>query len=29
MHAAGHVFFVSENGVWLTHAVPSAFIEFP
>ncbi|WP_295820232.1 RNA 2'-phosphotransferase [uncultured Deinococcus sp.] len=26
MHAAGHVFFVSENGVWLVGAVPPEFI---
>lgn len=25
MHAAGHVFFVSENGVWLVGAVPPGF----
>ncbi|EDY20782.1 Phosphate acetyltransferase [Chthoniobacter flavus Ellin428] len=29
MHAANHSFFLSENGVWLTDAVPVAFIEFP
>jgi putative RNA 2'-phosphotransferase len=29
MHALGHQFFVSENGVWLTAAVPPAFIVFP
>jgi len=29
MAAAGHAFFVSENGVWLTEAVPVAFLEFP
>jgi putative RNA 2'-phosphotransferase len=29
MHAAGHVFFLSENGVWLTDEVPAKFIEFP
>lgn len=28
MARAGHVFFLSENGVWLTDAVPSAFIDF-
>ena len=27
MHAAGHAFFVSENGVWLTDTVPPAFIQ--
>jgi putative RNA 2'-phosphotransferase len=26
MRAAGHVFFVTPNGVWLTDAVPSSFI---
>jgi putative RNA 2'-phosphotransferase len=29
MHRAGHQFFVSENGVWLTAAVPAEFIAFP
>ncbi len=29
MHQAGHAFFCSENGVWLTEAVPPQFIEFP
>ena len=29
MSAAGHPFYVSENGVWLTDAVPPAFIDFP
>jgi putative RNA 2'-phosphotransferase len=29
MAAAGHPFFRSENGVWLTDAVPPEFIEFP
>lgn len=28
MHAAGHEFFVSENGVWLTDHVPPQFIDF-
>lgn len=28
MHAAGHVFYVSANGVWLVDAVPAAFIAF-
>lgn len=27
MHEAGHEFFVSENGVWLTDIVPVEFIE--
>lgn len=26
MHRAGHAFFVSANGVWLTPAVPSEFL---
>jgi putative RNA 2'-phosphotransferase len=29
MLSAGHAFFLSENGVWLTEHVPVAFIEFP
>ena len=29
MHAAGHAFYISENGVWLTEHVPTEFIEFP
>jgi len=29
MVAAGHAFFVSANGVWLTEAVPAAFVDFP
>jgi putative RNA 2'-phosphotransferase len=28
MAAAGHAFFLSSNGVWLTDAVPTAFIDF-
>lgn len=28
MLAQGHVFYVSANGVWLTDAVPAAFITF-
>ena len=28
MHAAGHVFYRSANGVWLTEPVPPRFIEF-
>lgn len=27
MHADGHVFHVSDNGVWLTRHVPPAFLE--
>jgi putative RNA 2'-phosphotransferase len=26
MHAAGHIFYRSENGVWLTDAVPAEFL---
>ena len=29
MHGEGHVFFRSDNGVWLTAAVPARFIAFP
>ncbi|NHQ90639.1 RNA 2'-phosphotransferase [Janthinobacterium lividum] len=29
MQAQGHAFYVSDNGVWLTQAVPVAFIGFP
>ena len=29
MHAAGHVFRVSTNGVWLVEAVPPEYIVFP
>ena len=29
MVAAGHGFFVSANGVWLTEAVPATFLDFP
>ena len=29
MHAAGHTFYISENGVWLTEHVSAEFIEFP
>ncbi len=29
MVEAGHVFHVSNNGVWLTRAVPPAFIRAP
>lgn len=28
MHAAGHVFHVTENGVWLTERVPAEFLVF-
>lgn len=29
MHAEGHEFFVSENGVWLTESVAAAYLVFP
>lgn len=29
MHRAGHRFFRSENGVWLTDSVPSEHLRFP
>ena len=29
MHDAGYEFFLSNNGVWLTDAVPTQFIDFP
>jgi putative RNA 2'-phosphotransferase len=29
MSQAGHEFFVSDNGVWLTEEVPPEFIDFP
>ncbi|WP_369196837.1 RNA 2'-phosphotransferase [Streptomyces djakartensis] len=29
MHRDGHVFQVSENGVWLTEAVPPGYLRFP
>ncbi|MFI6640366.1 RNA 2'-phosphotransferase [Streptomyces sp. NPDC050504] len=29
MHRAGHTFLVSENGVWLTDAVPPRFLRLP
>lgn len=29
MHAAGHVFYVTENHVWLTDHVPNEFIDVP
>ena len=28
MHDAGHVFLLSENGVWLTDSVPMLFIKY-
>lgn len=29
MHAAGHLFYRSENGVWLVDAVPAQFLGLP
>ncbi len=29
MNAAGHAFYLSDNGVWLTESVPVQFIQFP
>ena len=29
MAAAGHLFYFSQNGVWLTERVPVEFINFP
>lgn len=29
MHGEGHLFYVSDNGVWLVEHVPAAYIEFP
>ncbi len=29
MHADGHVFYVSANGVWLTEHVPAEYLAFP
>ena len=29
MHAAGHIFKISANGVWLADLVPQQFIDFP
>ena len=29
MQAAGHRFFLSANGVWLTEAVPAEYLTFP
>ena len=29
MHEAGHGFWLSENGVWLTASVPPEFLRFP
>jgi putative RNA 2'-phosphotransferase len=29
MHRDGHVFHVSENGVWLTKHVPAGYLDYP
>ncbi|MED5525088.1 MAG: RNA 2'-phosphotransferase [Pseudomonadota bacterium] len=29
MHKDGYEFYQSENGVWLTRAVPPPYLEFP
>jgi putative RNA 2'-phosphotransferase len=29
MHRAGHAFWRSDNGVWLTDTVPPSYIHFP
>jgi len=29
MHKAGYVFYLSENGIWLTENVPVQYILFP
>jgi RNA:NAD 2'-phosphotransferase (TPT1/KptA family) len=29
MNKNGHLFFRSENGVWLTEHVPVEYIQFP
>ncbi|MES2597575.1 MAG: RNA 2'-phosphotransferase [Verrucomicrobiota bacterium] len=29
MHATGHIFFRSTNGVWLVDQVPAQYIQFP
>jgi RNA:NAD 2'-phosphotransferase (TPT1/KptA family) len=29
MAAAGHQFFCSDNGVWLTQRVPVEYLNFP
>ena len=29
MEQDGHVFYLSENGVWLTKGVPPSYLEFP
>ena len=29
MHGDGHIFYLSDNGVWLTDAVAPGYIDFP
>jgi putative RNA 2'-phosphotransferase len=29
MHADGHLFYRSENGVWLTDSVPIQYLRIP
>jgi RNA:NAD 2'-phosphotransferase (TPT1/KptA family) len=29
LHRAGHSFFRSENGFWLTDTVPPEYLQFP
>lgn len=29
MHRDGHAFYQSDNGVWLTEAVPPRYLEIP
>ena len=29
MHLAGHAFYISDNGVWVTDSVPCHYIQFP
>ena len=29
MHRGGLAFYLSKNGVWLTHKIPVEYIEFP
>lgn len=29
MHAQGHIFYCSANGVWLVDSVPREYLEFP
>ncbi len=29
LHRDGHLFFMSDNGVWLTERVPAAYLDYP